>query len=314
MKKIILNTVLFVALLVLADFAVGVTLNLLYNKVSENPNSDIPGFTFNKVDSDVLVIGSSRAHNHYVSSILADSLNLSVYNCGRGGALFYYQACQIDAILRRHTPKIIIWELVSPNLLSETTDSAKEREFNLFNSLYPLYDSNNFIDSMLCLKGKYEWIKLKSASFRYNSKSVSMVKQAIISEPDLNNGYQSLANEGYKFPIKAKNMYHNNISTDREHLFIETINKCLAQDVELILTLSPYLAESNYKETDSYKIMVKISEENGIKLIDYYHDNAFVNDSTLFKDNLHLNGNGAIKYTQEIAGHLKGILFDEQQK
>ena len=35
---------------------------------------------------DVLILGSSRAEHHYVSTILADSLGMNVYNAGIDGA------------------------------------------------------------------------------------------------------------------------------------------------------------------------------------------------------------------------------------
>ena len=34
---------------------------------------------------DVLIMGSSRAHHHYVPEIISDSLGLSCYNTGKDG-------------------------------------------------------------------------------------------------------------------------------------------------------------------------------------------------------------------------------------
>ena len=68
-------------------------------------------FTVEKVDADVVVIGSSKASHHYVPQMLEDSLGLTAYNCGQGGCFFLYQNCIINMILDRYTPKMILWDI-----------------------------------------------------------------------------------------------------------------------------------------------------------------------------------------------------------
>ena len=316
MKKNILNTVLIITVLIVTDFTIGVIFGFLQDTaVKKSPGVFPTEYVYNEVNSDIVIIGSSRANHHYVSSIIEDSLNLSVYNCGNDGCFLYYQTCMIDALLRRYSPKMIIWELYSPDLLSEPLNL--ESEYQRFYLLHSLCNSNEFTDSMLHVKDKYEYLKLQSAAYRYNSELIKLVN--ILISPAVNNndkGYIPIPNDGYKFPSVAefitttsnKKIYSQVYSLDRERLFIETVNKCLKQNVQIIFAFSPWLERSDYKSTDSYKSILKISNENNIRLIDDYHNETYMGDSTLFKDNTHLNDKGARKYTKKIASELKEYL------
>ena len=316
MKKKILNIVMIITVLIVTDFTIGLIFGFLQDKAVEKaPSLFLADYACNKVNSDVVIFGSSRANHHYVPAIIEDSLNLSVYNCGNDGCFLYYQTCMIDALLRRYSPKMIIWELYSPDFLSEPL--KLESEYRRFDLLYSLYNKNEFTDSMLHTKDKYEYLKLQSAAYRYNSDLIKLVNILILpAESNKNKGYMPLPNEGYKFSSVTdfvtansnKRIYSQVYSFNRERLFLEIIKKCLKQKVEIIFTLSPWLGRGDYKSTDSYKSILKISKENEIKFIDDYHNETYMSDSTLFKDNSHLNDKGAKKYTKEIASELKEYL------
>ena len=56
-------------------------------------------YTVEKVNADVVVIGSSKASHHYVPQMLEDSLGMTVYNCGQDGCFLLYQNCIVNMIL-----------------------------------------------------------------------------------------------------------------------------------------------------------------------------------------------------------------------
>ena len=47
-------------------------------------------------------------------------------------------------------------------------------------------------------------------------------------------------------------------------------------------------------------LMKEIANVNGYTLYDFSSDQAFLSDSTLFKDGSHLNANGAKLYTEKV--------------
>ena len=58
------------------------------------------------VDADFVMMGTSRCNSHYVPSILADSLRLTVYNGGvdASGCIFAHYFL-LQQLLRHHSPK-----------------------------------------------------------------------------------------------------------------------------------------------------------------------------------------------------------------
>lgn len=294
----IVKTITFILLFILCDCMVERMFVYLQNNALDQL---IPEYTVEKVDSEIVIIGSSRANHHYVSSILEDSLDRSVYNCGNDGSFFYYQTCMIDAILRRYTPKMIIWDL-GPYILSPT-DDENQKELDRLSRLFSLYNSNEYIDSILYKRGRFEKIKLKSGMYRYNSRLISLLYKTYNRLDYLyDRGYIPLKSEGYKYPsIKDGKMMSECYSNERELLLRQTIQKCYDNDVKIVFCLSPKLDRSNYSETRSYQSIVKIARDRDVRLIDFYHHDIFMKDSTLFKDNAHLNDRGARLFTEKLS-------------
>ena len=100
---------LFVLLLV-ADRGIGYSLKWMYF----NQKGEDFYYTTKALDeqtANLVILGSSRARNHYNPEILQDSLDMSCYNAGRSGCFLVYQRAQLDLMLDRYTPKAIILEV-----------------------------------------------------------------------------------------------------------------------------------------------------------------------------------------------------------
>ena len=97
-------------------------------------------FTVEKMDADVVVIGSSKASHHYVPQMLEDSLGMTAYNCGQDGCFFLYQNCIINMILDRYMPKTIIWDIQPSSFVSKDLSS----EYQNIRYLSPYYPNNSW--------------------------------------------------------------------------------------------------------------------------------------------------------------------------
>ena len=91
----------FLITLIILDQLFGNLLRILYFKQNHGAEYKTT-YTFEKVNSDILIIGSSRAEHHYDSQIFEDSLNMSCYNSGEGGKFIFYY----DAVLKCAFEKI----------------------------------------------------------------------------------------------------------------------------------------------------------------------------------------------------------------
>lgn len=108
-----------------------------------------------------------------------------------------------------------------------------------------------------------------------------------------------------KKTILKEKILENNISEDRIEMLEKTIEKCKINNVELYFVTSPKLLNTNYKNTTQYQKLVQIIDESDFYYSDYYDADIFISDSTLFKDNTHLNGNGAKVFSSLIFQQIK---------
>lgn len=86
-KNYIIKATLLFLSLVVADRSVGYVLQWMYF----NQKGEDYFYTTKALDkqtADLIVLGSSRARNHYNPEILEDSLGISCYNAGRSGCFF----------------------------------------------------------------------------------------------------------------------------------------------------------------------------------------------------------------------------------
>lgn len=302
MKKYILKGVCLIVLLIVADFAVGKLFSFLHQKSFEkSPYGLVTEYAMYRAEADVIIIGSSRACHHYVPEILADSLKLSVHNCGIDGAFFLYQCCLIDGILNRTKPKMIIWDL-DPTCLAGGV-SATHR----LSDLNPFYDENSFCRDILNRSTPAERYKMLSQSYRYNSRFLAYLYKSIVPYAHPADGYLPIANEGYSYPSLIKRDKAEGFSEELVNYLNVIIDKCKMEGVNLLFSFSPQLTEDDYTETESCRYLCRIAEQENIPLIDFYHHSLFMTDSTLFKDNAHLNDRGARRFTSFMSEKIRKI-------
>ena len=130
--KFILSVIILIACCAIADCLIGVVLDKMIDKVPNDGNEiGAAHYAIKRVDDPVLIIGSSRAKNHYYPNIIADSLSLDTYDLGRLGHYVSYSSSLINLILDRYIPEIVIWELGMDTFFSDTEDRVN----TLFNIL-----------------------------------------------------------------------------------------------------------------------------------------------------------------------------------
>lgn len=257
-------------------------------------------FVVEKVNTDVVIIGSSKASHHYVPSILSDSLGMSVYNGGQDGCFFLYQNCLINILMDRYHPKMIIWDIQPSSFYGDNAAA----EYQNFRYLSPYYLKNKWVTEYINSESAKMRFRMLSEMFAYNSKFLNYLFPLISNASPTHEGYLPLENEGYVYPSLlpevAKESDEYVPMEDRLALLAQTIKRCKENRIRLCLFISP---EYSIK-TDAYLLAVKDLQEvariYGIDCHDYSSDSIFMNDSTLFKDASHLNDKGARVFMNRI--------------
>ena len=293
------KALLFVALLFAIDRVVGAAFvsmkDLGLQKNPENMWLKTP-FVVEKVNSDVVIVGSSKASHHYVPQMFEDSLGMTAYNCGQDGCFFLYQNCIINMLLDRYRPKMILWDIQPGSFTSHN-----DKEYQNIRYLSPYYPQSVWAKDYIDSESMKMPLRMQSRMFAYNSKALNFLFPLVMGSSKTENGYIPLPNKGYKYPEKrGSKAVELPYSPNDKYLSLlsATLERCKEEGVKVQLFISP---EYNY-ESDAYLAAVedicRVSFDKGVHCHNYHSLGA--NDSTMFKDASHLNDKGARIYTAKV--------------
>lgn len=303
-----LRALLFLLLVFFVDRAVGYGFVAMKDAGLRNNPENMwlkTPFVVEEVSADIVVIGSSKASHHYVPKMLADEYMADVYNCGQDGCFFLYQNCLINMLLDRYQPKLIIWDIQPSSFINENTT----KEYQNFRYLSSYYQGSSWVEQYVDSESpKMAW-RMQSRMFAYNSKLLNSLFPLVAQSSKTDYGYIPLPNEGYHYPTMTKPQDDSGFRVSEDYLekLGQTAQRCNDNGVELQVVVSPeYVQESSAIEAAIASIRETVAN-NGANCLDYLSCPMFMQDSTLFKDNSHLNDNGARRFTQRIISDMRKV-------
>ena len=304
LKKLVLKIMAFIPLVILLDFTAGYLFRFLETKaLDNNPQGMVAEFTMWKAEGDMMIFGASEVRGGLIPSLMKNKLGISVFNCGINSQPFYYQYCVINSVLERKKPKVIIWSINTCYL-----NAPSEEDMNGLSVLNPFYNTNDYCHKVINKKSKYENLKMVSNLYQYNSRIFDLLKNIISKTKETDMGYLARSNSGYKYPTLIRGSEDCGIDSEIADSFVEVIQKCKASNVELILINTPRFENIDNSKNSCYNNLIDICGRYNIPLIrEFYNSPIFLNDSTLFLDNIHLNDKGARLFTTLLCDRIKQI-------
>lgn len=294
-----------ILLIVITDICIGGTSAWLYHR-SKYGIFHRQQYVLNESKDDIIILGSSRASHHYVSSILSDSLGMSCYNAGSEGMCIYYNYAMFAAMIERgHCPKVVIYDVMDLDAMKYpgptfTLDAALGR-------LAPHYGEYKCIDSLFDLKDWKEKLKLQSLTYRYNSKLVQSIKCNFIPSPE-DKGYEVVVG---RLPdnMDFKKAEYNDCELDSQklHYMQKMVDLAKSHQINIYFVFSPSFKDDPSKAYDAAK---EIAHRNQIEIIDCYNEPALMKRE-LFRDLMHLNDDGAHVWTAYFAHILKDKMINQ---
>ena len=298
--KRLLHTILLPAVLLFATDRLGGM--LMRPAVSRSQDVLCPKLQYiqDSIREDIVLMGTSRCHHHYLPSIIADTLGASVYNAGVGGSggIFshYIMLCHI---LRRCTPGVICLD-VAPT--DHTVEASPLRAVNLF---APLFGKDDKADSVFRLAGTYIPYTL-SHLYRYNARASSTLWGLLLNrQREADRGYMPLP-QPKAFPTALRHEdTDSTVDTLKMKYLYRFIARCRQRNIELIFVASP-----KYTRVDSsyYAVLKAIAREHDIPFMDYHTRGLYLDRPELFKDVNHLWHEGAQPFSAVFAHDLKALL------
>lgn len=257
-------------------------------------------YLVNEVHEDVLFMGTSRANCHYVPSIVADTLGMSVYNGGVDASnciyAHYYLLCHI---LARHTPKIICLEVMTNDY------EPQSNAFETTSFFAPYFGRNAQADSVFRDAGTY-WMYKLSHLYRYNAKAVSNLAGLFYSRQERGEQGYIYGPKPLHFPDKLLPVA-TPVGCDSLKLrYLQRfISLCHDRDIRLFFVVSP---SYSIAAPDRYDVLKDVAGHNGVPFFDYHTSGLYHDHPEYFKDAQHLWDDGARRYSSIFAHDLKEYL------
>ncbi len=299
MKRFLLTLIGALAVVFVMDRAVGFMLKTGYEHTRYGAigrKNEI----VNRVKSDIIILGSSRALHHYVPQVISDSTGLSCYNCGQGGQGIIYHYALLRAMTERYMPKMIVYELTYAYDV-ETSDNSR------FLGEIRTLNHRGCADSILYRLGNMEKLKMMSHIYPYNSLAFHMIGDQW-QKKNLTAQYGYIPKFGRLNSAYTKPKESSKASTvDSVKLsFLKKFISEFAPQTKLVVFVSPeYGIKAGYR---NYSIVQQLCQEHDVAFVNRNSDPDISHNPSLFIDNVHLNDEGATRYTRSICRVLRDVL------
>lgn len=306
-KNILLRTVLFLAILFALDRSIGMILLNMGDNVSHAGSFGM----INKIlknNSDVIILGSSRALHHFDSEVIEKHLEKKVYNAGRGGQGLPYSRLVVDVICEKNTPGLFVLQVEPGDLMKGT---YREHSSKLAKTL-PFVDRSKKAKELFLSSARWNRLKYMSHSGRFNGLLLFYFFDKT-GKDNFVKGYEPLHKSTditslNKMSYRIGKSGTADISQQALDDLREMIRLIRDAGSKVVLVSSPrwckkQVMPESYSEIAQLVEMIAVEENVPyIKILQETH--PVFNDPSLFADSAHLNHKGAVVFSQIVAESL----------
>lgn len=319
MEKLIKFLLYSSILVILLDFGISRVLNKIYqlNKVGES-GGVINYYLGSDTSSDLLVLGSSRAHRH----VIPDSFNCKAFNLSHHGFRIPFTAGVLDILNQENKiPKIVLVHLELNSFCYHMKDDLKDSELRNLNFFY---GENDFVTDQINKLSRGEKLKYLLASYKYNGKVPSLISN-FIETKNLkdHNGFKGLKvnlsdSVRIQKQINIRNSLNFNpdvsefkISNTGVKYLTHVVELFQERDVDLVFFSSPRFLKNTKSEELSRDFLKQFLNERNIPYLDYTnHKIPELEHKRFWRDLEHMNIDGATVFTARLIKDLQLLLDD----
>ena len=285
MKRFFKLTVLFVFILFIASLLLDVIFTTIISQSSERNKVENVMHSFGK-KYDVVIMGTSRANNHFVTDLF-EKKGLKSFNYGISGSHLFETSLLLKVMIaNKFQIKNLILE-ADLSICNEKRDEGTTARF------MPYIHTNSIIKEHY--KNEPDFLQLYYVPFYRYIKFDAKIGFREVYEVLAKKPTNTLYNKGY-YPLNSdkKGSMKNDISTLKviRNKYYEAIKKmCKQNNINLIVVMTPMC--QNTKGLDYFdKVKKQYPEINNFE--------NTVRDDRYFASCGHLNNEGAIIYTNHI--------------
>lgn len=308
MKRFLVKLALFFALIAIADVLCGFTLGY-FAQHAKGGFTQRDNYICDKLETDFLLMGSSRCVRHYNPQIITDSLGMTCYNSGQMGNGIILNYGRLRMIDERKKPQVVIYD-VTPDFDIFVGDD-NHRYLTWLKQHYERDGIAAIFESVDATE-KY---KMTSQMYRYNSRIIELLTDFFHPLSDArSDGFSPHKGEMDRTKIKIGGKKEKTPAIDKEktpaidNVKMEYVDKLIDEldGVKLYFVVSP-----RWYGMDSVRFqpIMEICQERDIPFIDFSNNPKYVHQDIYFKDGNHMNERGANEFTKELIGYLKNELL-----
>lgn len=300
MRKYLLNIISFFAIVTIIDICFGKIMDYQYFRAKGGETREMNDVCLYN-DYDIIIMGSSRAHHHYVPEIIADSLRKNCFNAGidGNGIITMYGIYQM--VLERYKPELIIYDIAKGYDIYENPEDQNNSRYISSLKPYARISQNDEIFKSLSWQ---EWIKTYSSLYRYNSILFTTINNFWFDNSYNIDGYMKLETVMNYEPTIFESEDSGVLDSLKINYFEKFIRSTKDNGIPLVCVLSP-----RYRSVtvERYKPLFTLCEQYDIPLLNFYIDTTFSAHKEYFKDATHMNDRGARFFTSKLVEQIKNI-------
>lgn len=304
MIKFILKILFFFALFAIVDIISGYSFSFIRSrsqKGSETLNSEMIA---NKLEDDIIILGSSRALHHYNPQVFTSLLGVSCYNCGEGGHGIIFEYGRYKLLTSRYRPKLIIYEL------TPSFDYGKEKTYSKYlGKLRPYYNKEGIKEIFQDFDSGLTSLKMESNLYKNNSMILRYIFD-FVKEGKLKKGYSPLYGQLHNY-IVNESLLSPDIEVDSLKLsYLEKlIIDAQSNKIPIVFAMSPLYGSANNPGPEyDYRPAVYLFKKYNVLFFNYLHYEPIALNPSYFHDGGHMNEDGANAYSALLAKQIADSL------
>ena len=295
MRKFIIRIALFFGIVAIVDVAIGLLFSQIHNHV-KGGRTYKEKYVCEQSKDDILVLGSSRAQDHYIPSIITENIGMSCFNGGQEGNGIIMQYGRWLMIKKRYIPKLVVYDITTD------FDLVEDDKLRYIDRL-KLYADDKDVMNYIADIAPLERLKMRSQLYRYNYKFLEILSDYIAGKPMLYNGWELVKGQ-LKPQIREKKaapeqkIDYDDVKLRYLEKLIEEVQGCGSK---MIVSVSPYWQSvGNY---DFTKLKELCSRHN--VPFHNYQETELCSNPTIFSDSYHMNDKGAKLFTEIFCDDIK---------
>ncbi|MCR4964395.1 MAG: hypothetical protein K6A41_01930 [Bacteroidales bacterium] len=308
MKKFLIRLSIFVLILFVLALGADIIITRQFKKLESSPFANWNDIYSGNIQSDVLIMGSSRAYVQFNPYILDSILNVNSYNLGMNGRAVESQVVKYHVYRHenKNKPKLILYELYQGSL--DTSNGYDRIQFVPYLQDCYLWKEIKPVDH-------FTWADAFIPCWRYRK-----YKPDIFAVFKGSSFYQREDQKVYKGFIDYDKQWDgkafakiDTIHYGQQPLAIaemkQFLSECHDEGIPVVFVIAPYYIGATQKIENisgMYKLFHEIADPYNVPILDYTYDTLSY-DTAYFYNASHLNRTGTTLFTAKLAHDLDSL-------